>query len=315
MSTAMDANTMTSDAQARNETAASTRPFYWSVRRELWEHRSIWIAPLAAAGLVLFGFLIRLTRLKHILITVNALPPMKQTLAYASPFAGAAVGILVVGLIVAIFYCLGSLGGERRDRSILFWKSLPVSDLTTVLAKAVIPLLIVPVVIFAVTIATQIVMLLVGSVVLAASGMNVSAIWTHWPIAKMTVAFAYLIAVITLWYAPIYGWFMMVSAWARKMAILWAILPPLGLALVEHIAFDTSWVGDLINYRIGGFVKTAFVDIPQGNHRFETIQTIDPFAVLDPAKFLSSPGLWVGLLFAIGFFAAAVYLRRGREPV
>ncbi|HEY4113740.1 MAG TPA: hypothetical protein VGM17_06710 [Rhizomicrobium sp.] len=313
MSTATDANTIAPDAGARSETAIRpTRPFYWSVRRELWEHRSIWIAPLAAAGLVLFGFLIRLVRLPHVLITVNGLPPMKQSLAYASPFAGAAAAILVVGLIVAVFYCLGSLGGERRDRSILFWKSLPASDLTTVLAKAFVPLLIVPVVIFAVTIATQIIMLLIGSVVLAANGMNVSAIWTHWPMAKMTVAFAYLVAVITLWYAPLYGWFMMVSAWARKMAILWAVLPPIGLSIVEHIAFDTSWVGDLINYRVGGFVEEAFASLPNRHHI--VIQTIDPYALLAPEKFLSTPGLWVGLLFAVAFFAAAVYLRRGREP-
>jgi hypothetical protein len=96
------------------------------------------------------------------------------------------------------------------------------------------------------------------------------------------------------------------------MALLWAILPPLGLSLVEHIAFDTSWFEHLINYRIGGFVDEAFANFPDKHHI--AIQTIDPFALLAPAKFLSSPGLWVGLLFAVGFFAASVWLRRGREP-
>jgi ABC-2 type transport system permease protein len=314
MSTATDANTIAPDAGARGETAIRpTKPFYWSVRRELWEHRSIWIAPLAAAGLVLFGFLIRLARLPHVLITVNGLPPMKQTWAYASPFAGAAVGILVVGLVVAVFYCLGSLGNERRDRSILFWKSLPVSDLTTVLAKAVVPLLIVPFVVLVVAVATQLVMLLIGSGVLLASGMNAAAIWTHWPMGQMTLAFAYLLAVITLWYAPIYGWFMLVSAWARRMAFLWAVLPPIGISIVERIAFDTSWFGDLINYRVGGFVEEAFASLPN-RHHIVVFQPVDVLNLLAPAKFLSTPGLWVGLLVAVAFFAAAVYLRRGREP-
>ena len=59
-----------------------------------------------------------------------------------------------------MFYCLDALYGERRDRSILFWKSLPVSDLTTVLSKASIPIVVLPLLTFAVTVATQLIMLL-----------------------------------------------------------------------------------------------------------------------------------------------------------
>jgi ABC-2 type transport system permease protein len=312
MSTVPDATATPPDAQARSTAVARTQPFYWSVRRELWEHRSIWIAPLVVSGFVLFGFLIRLARLPQLLRTVDTLPPMKQMLAYVTPFAGAAAAIVVTGLIVAAFYCLGSLNSERRDRSILFWKSLPVSDLTAVLAKATIPFLIVPPVVFVITIVTQLIMLVTGSAVVLASGMDAGQIWAHWPMAKMSITLIYMLAVITLWYAPIYGWLLLVSAWARRMTILWAVLVPLGAAVVERIAFDTGYFGGLIKYRIGGFIDEAFISMPKKPPPM--MHTVDPLALLAPMKFLSSPGLWLGLLFAAAFIAGAVWLRRGREP-
>jgi ABC-2 type transport system permease protein len=314
MSTVSDANVSPMNTQARSQTAAApTHPFYWSVRRELWEHRSIWIAPLAVAGIVLFGFLIRLARLPQLLRTVDTLPPMKQALAIASPFAGACASIILTGLIVAVFYCLGALNGERRDRSILFWKSLPVSDLTAVLAKATVPFLIIPPVVFVIAMVTQLVMLVVGSAVALASGLNAAVIWAHWPMAQMTLTLVYVIVVITLWYAPIYGWLLLVSAWARRMTFLWAVLTPLGIAVVERIAFDTSYFGGLLKYRLGGFVDEAFISLPHKKHF--VLHTIDPLALMAPMKFVSSPGLWLGLLFGAACIAAAVWLRRSREPV
>jgi ABC-2 type transport system permease protein len=314
MSTASDTNITPMNTETRSGNAvAPTHAYYWSVRRELWEHRSIWIAPLAVAGIVLFGFLIRLARLPQLLRTVDTLPPMKQAMAIASPFAGACASVVLTGVIVAVLYCLGTLNGERRDRSILFWKSLPVSDLTAVLAKATVPFLIVPPVVFVIAIVTQLVMLGVGSAVALAGGLNAAVIWAHWPMARMTLTLLYLIVVITLWYAPIYGWLLLVSAWARRMTFLWAVLTPLGIAIVERIAFDTSYFGELIKFRLGGFVDEAFISLPHKQHM--VFQTIDPLALLAPMKFVTSPALWLGLVFAAGFIAAAVWLRRGREPV
>jgi len=200
------------------------------------------------------------------------------------------------------------LNGERRDRSILFWKSLPVSDLTAVLSKACVPLLIVPVVIFPIAVVVQLVMLLTGSAVLAANGFDAGILWSHWPMAKMSLALLYILAVITLWYAPIYGWLLLVSAWARRMTFLWAILTPLGISIVERIAFDTSYFGSLVKYRLTGFVAEAFTAPPSNP------SVIDPIALLAPAKFLSAPGLWLGLLVSVAFLAGAVWLRRDREP-
>ena len=130
---------------------ARTRPFYWSVRRELFEYRSIYLGPLAIAAVILLGFVVVLAQLPRTMQRAMTMEPMAQRHALAQPFDVAAALIMAAAFIVSIFYSLDSLYGERRDRSILFWKSLPVSDLTTVLAKASIPLLVLPVIAFAAT--------------------------------------------------------------------------------------------------------------------------------------------------------------------
>ena len=183
-----------------------TRPFYWSVRREVWEHRSIYIAPLIAAALVLLGFLIRIIHLPQTMKLLTQIKPDEQHLAVAIPFAIAAVAICVTGLIVAFFYCLGALYNERRDRSILFWKSLPVSNTTAVLSKAAIPFLVLPAILFTTIIAVHLIMLGVGSAALAATHMDAALLWSSWPFFKMTLVLIYGLAAMTLWYAPIYGW-------------------------------------------------------------------------------------------------------------
>jgi ABC-2 type transport system permease protein len=286
-----------------------TRPFYWSLRRELWEYRSVYFAPLAAAGLALFGFLFSLRKLPELARTIAKLPLMEQYTHLDQSYAFAAAAVLLCGVIVALFYCLGALNGERRDRSILFWKSLPVSDLTAVLAKVTVPLLVIPLVLFVVIIATQLVMLLLGSVVLLASGLDAGVIWSHWPLVSMTAALAYIVVIMTLWYAPLYGWFLLVSGFARRVPILWAVLPPLGLCVVEKIGFGTTYIGALLVYRFKGFSIEGF-SVPPAHAK----QMVDPLTLLAPVHFFSTPDLWLGLVVAVACFAAAIWLRRYREP-
>ena len=147
--------------------AASTavRSMYWSIRRELWESRSIYIAPLAAAAVFLLGFLIGTIHLPQEMRALSALDPAHQREAIAIPYDMVAALLMLTAMIVGMFYCLGAFQAERRDRSILFWKSLPVSDLTTVLSKASIPFVILPLLTFAITVATQWIMLLLRTAV------------------------------------------------------------------------------------------------------------------------------------------------------
>jgi ABC-2 type transport system permease protein len=269
------------DAPAGAPAALSaTRPFYWSVRRELWESRSLHVAPLIAAAIALFGLSIRAVVLVDRMRTVGALEPSAQRTALATPYSMAAMMIMVTTLIVGAFYSLEALYGERRDRSLLFWKSLPVSDLTTVLSKAAIPLAVLPVQAFLIVLATQLLLLL---------GLTVHAFW----------------------HAPIYGWLLLVSAWARRAPFLWLVLPPLALIAVERMAFGTSYFGSLVRYRLAGAMREAFALKAQKGH----VVIIDRLEQLDPGRFLSAPGLWVGLALAAAFLLAAARLRRNREPI
>jgi ABC-2 type transport system permease protein len=285
---------------------SSTRPMYWSVRRELWENRSIYIAPLVAAGLVLLASLLSAGHLPERRRALLFLDAAHQRAAIERPYDVAAIVILVTALIVAVFYCLDALHGERRDRSILFWKSLPVSDLTTVLSKASIPLVVLPLFTFAIIVATQLVILVLTTVVLLTSGLG-DAAWIQPPWLQSSLVLLYGIVVLALWHAPIYGWLLLVSGWARRATFLWAVLSPLAVCIVERIAFGTSHFASLLKDRFIGFAEEAFA--------FDAHGAIDSLAQLTPGRLLSTPGLWIGLALAVAFLAAAVRLRRYREPI
>jgi ABC-2 type transport system permease protein len=308
MSSPTETIALDSSAASVHAAPSHTRPFYWSLRRELWEYRAITIAPLIVAGLALFAFLIRIVQLPHAVHEVESLTPVEQALALGAPFVIVAASIVGAGLIVGFFYCLGALYNERRDRSILFWKSLPVSNTTTVLSKVAIALLVLPLVVTAIALATELLMLLLGSAVLAANGMDASILWTHWPLLRLSLIVVYAVAVMVLWYAPICGWLLLVSSWARSMAILWAVLPPLGLCVAERMAFDTSRLFALLDHRLTGFVFLAF-HYRKGDH------LEDPLTLLTPTHFLTSPGLWIGLVLAAASITGAIWLRRNREPI
>src|ERR1700730_18698363 len=149
-----------------------TQPMYWSVRRELWENRSIYIAPLIVAAVQVFGFAVSTIGLAERRRAVLLLDPAKQGALIEQPYDLAAVMMIFTVFIVGVFYCLDALHGERRDRSILFWKSLPVSDLTTVLSKSIIPLAVLPMIAFALTVCVQVVMVLMTGVNLLTHGMS-----------------------------------------------------------------------------------------------------------------------------------------------
>jgi ABC-2 type transport system permease protein len=308
----MQSNAITdsvSAAQSNADLAARpTHAFTWSVRRELWEHRAIRYAPLAVAGLVLFGFVMGLAHSSYKLWQSENQPPDKQMLEHMIPFGISAVALIATSLIIAVFYCLGTLHNERRDRSILFWKSMPVSDLTALLAKATIPLAILPAVTFVVIVVTQLILFLLASAVLLANGHSASAYWATLPLPQIWVEVFYGLITLSFWYWPIYGWLLLVSSWAKRAPFLWAVLPPLGLALIEKLAFDTSYVTEVLKSRVLGNFAAAFV-------YNEHLKGGFPFPQMNPLGFVTNPGLWIGMVLGAGFFAAAVWMRRRREPV
>jgi ABC-2 type transport system permease protein len=292
-----------------SEVVSATRPMYWSLRRELWENRSLYLAPLAVAAVVLFGFFIHTITLSKRMRALSALDPGKQRAAVAMPYSVAAGLIMAAAFIVGVFYCLDALHGERRDRSILFWKSLPVSDRTTVLSKAIIPLVVLPLFSFAIILTTQVTILMMSTAALLGNGPGLATLWTYVKFFQSTLALIYGFIAIALWHAPLYGWLLLVSGWARRATFLWAVLPPLAICAFEAIAFHTSYFAKLLGYRMIGFYELAFVPHAKGS------VAMDPLTALTPGNYLSTPGLWIGLALAALFLTAAVRLRRNREPI
>jgi ABC-2 type transport system permease protein len=292
-------------SQATEPAAVSAlRVMYWSIQREIWENRALYIAPLAAAAVFLFGFAINLAIMRRH-IAASLLGPAQRHDLLMERYELSAALIMGTAFIVGIFYSLDALYGERRDRSILFWKSLPVSDLTTVLSKLAIPIVVLPVLSIAITIATQFLMLVLSSVILLGSGVNIPALWTEVSFLHFSLVLLYhILTVHGLYYAPIYGWLLMVSAWAPRAPFIWAFLPPFVICGVEKIAFNTTHFLALLGDRLEGPGGT----MADNDHAKN-------FSTLIPHHFFSEPGLWIGLAIAAIFLAVAVRLRRYRGPI
>ena len=296
-------NTMSPAATKSPAEFAKSRLFRWSVRRELWEHPSIYYGPVVVAVLMLVGFAIGVRRLIDLLQPIVIIGHEMQAGMLVKPLALTTVPILVTASLTAMYYCLEALHGERSDRSILFWKSLPVSDLLTVLAKASIPLLVVPVIAFVTVVVFQLVVLSLGTGVLIANGMDGAFLWRGTSLLSLWGAVIYWVVGLSLWHAPIYAWFLLVSGWARRATFLWSVLPPIGLGLVERIAFGTNYVGPWLKHRFFGLFD------------YGVGRDLHGFIVPDPTAILGYPDLWIGLVVAALLLAAAVWLRRYRQPI
>jgi ABC-2 type transport system permease protein len=160
----------------------------------------------------------------------------------------------------------------------------------------------------AIGLVVQLAMLVASTAVLVLSGAGAAALWTRLPLLQMALVMVYGLTVHALWHAPLYGWLLLVSGWARRATLLWAVLPLLAIGVFERIVFQTSHFASLMKYRVAGAMKEAFVFEGQSGH-------VDRLTQLSPFRFLTCPGLWIGLLAAAAFLAAAARLRRRREPI
>jgi len=175
-----------------------------------------------------------------------------------------------------------------------------------VLSKLTIPMVILPLLSFAISLATQFIMLVLSSVILAGSGVNIAAMWTEVSFFHVSIVLLYhLLTVHGLYYAPIYAWLLMVSAWARRAPFIWAFLPPFVVAVVEKVALNTSHFLELLQERLVG----------PGDAMAPHSAPKDFMATLIPHHFFGTPGLWTGLALAALFLFVAVRLRRYQGPI
>jgi len=231
------------------------------------------------------------------------------TLVYV---AVTAVMFMVLGTI-GFFYALDSLYADRRDRSVLFWKSLPLSDTETVLSKFAVGVVAIPLVAAVAAILAQLVVALGITVKGAIAGNDVSVMWEGPVLGSAMGLTGVITAASILWYAPLVAYLMLASAWAPKSPFLWAVLPPMALVLLEKIAFGTNTLWQFITYRVFGVVKALFGDESQVPgvviRRDELMQGTGSGIV----ELFGSPSMLLGLVAAAALVAGTVWVRRYRD--
>jgi len=228
-------------------------------------------------------------------------------------YAGAIAGITIVQLIalgiVVFFYLLDSLLAERKDRSILFWKSLPISDAQVVLSKALTALVLAPLFVVAVGAVSQILLgcigwlrfhdTVVGEMVTAFN----PSVWL-----QVQAGFLVLVPAVVVWYLPIAAYLMLVSVWARKNAFLWAVLPPAAVALVDGLILHTLDVGHFLARRFAGVFMVMDLDKGDASNGSELAVFVQHVG-----RVFTHYETWLGVLAAAVMFVAVVRIRRYRD--
>lgn len=284
------------------------RHFAWAVRRELWENRWLYLAPVAMAVLLVVGFAVYAINLSSQMAAVATLGASQQRAAILAPYDVIAGLMMIAGLLIGAIYCVDALHGERRDRSVLLWKSLPVSDLMTVVAKITIPVVVMPLVVWALTVALHVAMLLASTAILAAAGHSAAPLWTSVDLVNNSLTLLYhLLALHGLLTMPLYGWLLLVSAWATRAPFAWAVLLPAAIAFLERVAFGTMHFAQLILSRLGGGLEA--MQAPEGS------TLMDSTTLLPLSQFVRTPALWAGFAIAAIFVFGTVRLRRSAQPL
>jgi len=302
------------------------RAFKALLKREYWEHRgSMFYSPLILAGFIALVMLIAgitdstVTVEGHHAFSFGEGVPMAMD-EFEKMDAETQERVVQVGLtapvilfslillVVCLFYALGCLYDERRDRSILFWKSMPLSDTTTVLSKFVTLVLVIPALYGAVIIAFQLYTMLYATVAAWFGGNSGVTIWAASGLIGVFVNTLLSLIVASLWLAPVWGWLMLASCWAKRTAFLWAIFPLLLVFIAEGWIFNSSRFASLIGERIA----TGFAI--QNSEIGEALPArMSDGEVFNWINAIGNTEFWSGLLLTAAFLGGAIYLRRYRD--
>jgi ABC-2 type transport system permease protein len=285
------------------------RRFMWSLRRELWENRWLWVVPSGIGAALLVGFIAYAFRLPGTAAALAALDAAHIHQAVFEPYDVVAGVMMGIGLLIAFIYCVDALYSERRDRSVLLWKSLPVSDLETVLAKLCVPVLVLPLICWVLTMALQILLLAMTTAILAGHPESAAVLRAQPRLLPNAIGLLYhLVALHGVAMSPIYGWLLLVSAWAPRAPLAWAIVPPAVIGVFERIAFGTTRFAQLLIAPMGGGTDSAATAAAGSG-------LMDQLMLPSLGNMLAAPALWIGLAIAALFVLGAVRLRRSAQPV
>lgn len=325
---------------------APQQTFKMLLKREYWEHRGGFVLGPLIAGLVTIVF----TVLGVIAISIGArymgrglhsgfdmdLSSDPQSAGQVGDFAlTSGLGmVLLVFVFVVFFYALGSLYDERKDRSILFWKSLPVSDTQVVLSKLLWALVLAPALAVGIGLAVGVVLWIIAWLSAVLNGLDgASAIFTQAHPLQLVLQILLSIPVYALWALPTVGWLMLCSAWARSVPFVWAVVIPLlacAFMTVVYLFFaiaapDFKFPLDTFAYVIGfrgllSIIPGGWLLSPEmGEHAkgsaLQGAQALNESAIDITVSMhaLATVELWVGAVIGAAMVYAAIRLRRWRD--
>ena len=286
--------------------------FGWLLRREFWENRAIWIIPCAIGGLMVLAALFG----RIDMISLSTQMPGR---AFGGAFLLAVSATYFAFMsIYSTWYLLDCLYADRRDKSVLFWKSLPISDTITVLSKLATALAVIPLLYF---LAADVTALLIAFIVSVRAGAQVGgALWHVDLWLQLQGLWLYLLVTSAIWYLPLAGYLMVVSAWAKRAVMLWSLLLPLALMLVERWFLGSHRLAHLLAQRLIGLFPVAFHAQP-GNHAMfdqmfqDGAQHGSIWPLFNVSGFVSSPDTWLGVLAGALLIAGAIQLRMRRAEI
>jgi len=286
------------------------------MRREFWEHRVLWMVPLIVCALYLAACLIPGTKFSMGDLDVGAPGSAERPLVVFVVMNLIFFSLLYVLMtVVGFFYLADCLYAERKDRSILFWKSMPVSDASTVLSKVLVALLAVPLIVYALAVLTN----LLAFGILSArfhgqAGLHQLVQWDTLAWLRMNWYLLLDIVVLSLWFAPIAAYQILISAWAPRNVLVWTVLPPLMLIFGERAVNGTWHVWDFVVYRLGGAFgaggRVPVEALMDHTGRSQLDILLERVSLL---RFLALPDLWIGVAVAIVLVFGAIRIRRYRD--
>ncbi|KFN44658.1 hypothetical protein [Arenimonas oryziterrae] len=312
--------------------------FKWLMKREYWEHKGgLFWSQIVVGGLMVLmmgitfmvalgtgkmqGMHVNGTEMHSLAEAVTPEVQVKMVEGISTVFVGSAAPLFIVLSFVLFFYFLGSLFDDRSNRSVLFWKSLPISDRDTVLSKLATALVVAPVIslVIATIVGLLITILMLGS--LAVAGVNLfGPVFSTARTYTLPLEFFASLPVYMVWALPTAGWLLMISAWARTKPFLWAVGIPLvtgGLLSWTNAMLDLNWKLEILWRAIGRLLLSvvpgswSFLINDPGRIQADALDHGSPLSAAWAV--MTTPEMWIGAVVGIAMIVVAVRLRRFRD--
>lgn len=293
------------------------------IKRELWEHRSLYLTPAVIALLMSLGTITGQATFSAFdqavdlaLLGGGNLGDNERATAITAIMSGVSVFFVIGMWFLTIFYSLDALYTERKDRSILFWRSIPCTDFETVLSKILTALFVIPLLTFGFVVVTHLIVLVISSIWISFQGADAGhMIWSSAPLLDNWLATLVFLIAVPLWSSPFIGWFLFISAFTKRGPFMMAVLPLLILPMLEKILFGSTIVAEAFYIRAWQMPLFNDVDLTEffdqdSNSMPEAISLLD---TMNLSGFLTSGSLWMGVIVCGLFTTAAIYVRRYRD--